>query len=81
MAAPRRNKNASGKRVDRERIAVNLGISHRNGLLELFSRYLSEQGIEPTDEHIKQVASDWAYHYWGERLKREIETNDQAIIL
>jgi hypothetical protein len=80
MAAPRRNKNASGKRVDRDRIAINLSISKKNGLLELFSEYLTRQGIDPTDENIKQVASDAAYHHWGEWLKREIEMSEGAII-
>jgi hypothetical protein len=79
--APRRNKNASKKRVARDRIAVNLSISEGNGLLDLFDRYLSVQGVPATDENIKQLASDWAYQYWGERLKREIETNGEAIIL
>jgi hypothetical protein len=81
MPAPRNNKNAEGKRVDRDRIAVNLSISKGNGLLDLFSEYLFRQGIEPTDENIKQVASDEAYHHWGAWLKREIETQEQVIIL
>jgi len=81
MAAPQGNKNAAGKRVSRNRIAVNMGISKNNGLLELFEEYLSRQGIEPTDEAIKELASSWAYQYWGERLKREIETQDAAIIV
>lgn len=76
-----RNKNATGKRVQRDRIPVNMSISEKNGLLELFSRYLSEQGVEPSDDNIKELASSWAYRYWGERLKREIEMNDQAMIL
>lgn len=76
-----RNKNARGKRVDRDRIAVNLSISEHNGLMELFSQYLSLQGIDPTEENIRQVASDSAYHHWGEWLKREIEMIDQAIII
>lgn len=81
MPAPQGNKNATGKRVDRGRIPVNMGISRSNGLLALFEEYLSRQGIEPTDEAIKELASSWAYQYWGERLKREIETQDVAIII
>lgn len=79
--APAGNKNASGKRVERDRVSVNMGISVKNGLLELFSRYLSEQGIEPTDDNIKETARRWAYTYWAERLKREIEIIDQATII
>ncbi len=81
MPAKRHNKNAAGKRVNRERIPINLSVSEGNGLLDLFSEYLFRQGIEPTTENIKQLASDWAYHYWGERLKREIEMNEGAIII
>lgn len=81
MPATRGNKNAAGKRVNRGRIPVNMGISKQNGLLDLFEEYLSRQGIEPTDEAIKTLASDSAYRYWGEWLKREIETQDAAIIL
>lgn len=81
MPAKRGNKNAVGKRVNRERIPINLSVSERNGLLELFVEYLSRQGIEPTTDNIKQVAADWAYLYWEERLKREIETSENAIII
>jgi hypothetical protein len=81
MAARRGNKNARGKRARRDRIPVNLSISERNGLLDLFEQYLSRQGIETSDEAIKQLAADWAYFYWGERLKREIEMSEEAIIL
>lgn len=79
--AMRGNKNASGKRVNGERVAVNLSVSEGNGLRPLFAEYLSRQGIEPTDEAIKALASESAYRYWGEWLKREIETQDAAIIL
>lgn len=78
--APLGNKNAKGKRVERDRIPINMGVSKKNGLLDLFTHYLLEQGIEPTDDNIKDVASRWAYAYWGERLKREIETIDQTMI-
>lgn len=78
--APIGNKNASGKRVERERVSIHMSVSNKNGLLELFSRFLLEQGIEPTDDNIKEIASRWAYAYWGERLKREIEITDQTMI-
>ena len=81
MPAPRNNKNAAGRRVSRERITLTLGISEMNGLLPLFREYLSLQGIPDTDGNIQQLARDWAYLYWGERLKREIEMSDGAIIL
>lgn len=81
MPAKKGNKNASGKRVDRNRITVSMGISRSNGLLDLFEEYLLGQGIEPTNENIKEVASTWAYHDWAERLKREIEITDGAIII
>lgn len=58
-----------------------LGISSKSGLLALFEQYLALQGLEPTDEQIKELASAWAYHAWGERLKREIEQSNEAIIV
>lgn len=75
------NKNASGKRVTRDRIRVDLSISEGNGLAALFVEYLSRQGVEPTQAAIAKTAKDWAYQYWEERLKREIETSDAAIIV
>lgn len=81
MPAPQGNRNAAGKRVSRSRIAVNMGISKSNGLLDLFEQYLSLQCVPPTDEAVKELASSWAYQYWEERLKREIETQDAAIIV
>lgn len=81
MPAPYKNKNAKGKkRVERERISLSLGISQQNGLLPLFESYLSAQGIEPTRDNIAELAREWAYHGWGERLKREIEMNDILIV-
>lgn len=80
VGAPFRNKNGAGKRVERERIPVNMSVSKKNGLLDLFSQYLALQGIDSTDDNIKELASQWAYHYWGERLKREIEMIDQAMV-
>ena len=79
MPAPRKNKNASGKRVERDRIPVSLSLS--NGLLELTSGYLLSQGIDPNTENVRQHVRDWFYLSYGEWIKREIETSDQAIIL
>lgn len=76
-----RNKNARGKRVKRDRVAVNMSVSAKNGLLELFEEYLLSQGIHPTDEAVKELASRWAYDHWYQRLKRELELADAAIIL
>ena len=84
MAPKRGNTNRKGKRTipeGEERIAVNLSISHGNGLRELFSEYLSSQGIPPTNDNIRQCAADWAYDYWEQRLRREIEVSDAAIII
>lgn len=81
MPAPRNNSNAAGRRVKRDRIKLDLSLSERNGLLDLTSRYLSEQGIPPEDANIRQFASDWFYANFGDWLKRQIETQDAAIIL
>lgn len=81
MAAKRGNRNAAGKRVKGGRIALHLSISEGNGLRPLFVEYLSSQGVEPTDEAIKEIAGTEAYRHWAEWLKRQIETNEQAIII
>jgi hypothetical protein len=74
MPAPRNNTNRKGKKsVDRERIPINLSLSKGNGLLDLFQEYLLGQGIDPTDAAIREQAASWAYEYWGERLKGEIQ--------
>lgn len=81
MAAPYGNTNRAGKgTVKRDRISVHLAVSEKNGLLELLSRYLSEQGIEPTDAAIREQMAKASYRLVGEWLKREIEVSDAAII-
>jgi len=75
------NKNASGKRVTRDRIRLDLSLSEQNGLLDLAGRYLTSQGIVDSNENIKTLASDWFYLQFGQWLKREIETSDAAMIV
>ena len=79
--APHHNTNAAGRRVNRDRIKVALSLSERNGLLDLAVEYLFRQGVEPTEEHIRQHVSGWFYFQYGEWLKRQVETDDSAIIL
>lgn len=73
--------NASGKRVSRDRIRLDLSLSEQNGLLDLAGRYLASQGIPDSNENIKSLASEWFYLQFGQWLKREIETNDAAMIV
>lgn len=75
------NNHAAGRRVKRDRIKLDLSLSERNGLLDLASRYLSEQGIPPEDKQIREFASDWFYANFGDWLKRQIETNDAVMIV
>lgn len=79
--APNGNKNAAGKRVERDRIKIAVSVSKKNTLLDLISKYLLSQGIDPTDEQIRQFVNDWFYSQMGEWLKRKIEIDDSAIIL
>ena len=81
MPAPRGNKNAAGKkRAERGSIHISLGVSQHNGLLDLLVEHLSRQGVEPTDENIRQYVRDWFYQSLGEQLKREIEDSEAMIL-
>jgi hypothetical protein len=79
MAAPRNNTNARGKRTPNPRISLSMGISGE--LRELFSRYLTNEGVEPSEEHIKAQARAWAYANWEARLREGLERQEQAIVI
>ena len=81
MPAPKGSRNAAGRRVQRDRIKLDLSLSERNGLLDLAGEYVSRQGKQPTDEQIKAFASDWFYQNFGAWLKRQIEIEEAAIIV
>jgi len=80
MPAPRNNHNAAGKRINRERIKIDLSLSERNGLLDLASDYLARQGVEPSDKQLRRFASEWFYLNFGAFLKREIEDSEAMIL-
>jgi hypothetical protein len=77
MPAPRNNKNAAGKRIERERVSVSLSLS--NGLLDLIGGYLLSQGIDPNAENVRQFTRDWFYLHVGDYLKGTIEIEDTMI--
>lgn len=85
--ASRNNTNRAGKGVkEKKRIQISMSISDHvevsdgvfADLRERFERYFSDQGIQPTEGLIKQVARDWAYEVWWHRLSRA--EDEQAII-
>ena len=67
------------KKDEAKRVPVSLSLS--NGLRELANDYLFRQGIEPTEENLKRFTRDWFYLNFGEWLKRQIETQDETIII
>lgn len=86
--ARRGNTNRQGKGLkEKKRIQISMSISDRVeisegvyiDLRERFENYLLDQGIEPNEASIKQVARQWAYETWWYRLKRA--EDEQATIL
>jgi hypothetical protein len=67
------------KKDEAKRVPISLSLS--DGLRELANEYLSRQGIEPSKENLKQFTRDWFYQNFGDWLKRQIETDEQAIIV
>ncbi len=85
---PRGNTNRLGKGIkEKKAIKFSMSISDHvqisdgvyDDLRARFEDYLLDQGIQPTEELIKQVARDWAYETWWMRLKRT--EDEQAMVL
>ena len=87
VGAPRNNQNRKGRGIkDKKRIPVNMSISDHSEISQgvyanlrgRFEDYLLNDGIPPTEEHIQELARQWAYEAWWQHLQQAEDA--QAII-